>query len=79
MNVEPPMIPLIQINNNEKWIDILLRLNCVGIQCQKSRTYRNSKYPCLIMAKTEEFLLFGCNSNMTLEAPETLKAGAKIQ
>ena len=57
VHVGPPPITPIKVITMTNWINILLRLNCVGIRRQKNRTFMNSKWPCLITAIRRIFVL----------------------
>ena len=82
VHVDPPLIPLTKIKNNENldkdFFRIKLRSN--------PRTQRLDLYDLYLFKITffdnrdpEEFLLIIRNFNITLEASGTLLAGAKIQ
>ena len=79
VHVETPLIPLINIKNDEK-----LDKYCVKMKLRRYPTSEKAHLYELKMSlfdsvKPEEFLLFVKNFNMTLEVLGTLVAGAKIQ
>ena len=79
VHVEPPPIPLIKSNNDEK-----MDKDCVKLKLHRDPTSQNFdlyefKVALFDNVDTEEFLLFVRNFNMTLEASVILTAGAKIQ
>ena len=79
VHVEPPLIPLIKINNDEKLDKDFVKIELRGdINSEKSNLYK-LKITLFDNSKYEEFLLFVRNLNMSLESSGMLKAGANIQ
>ena len=79
MHVDPTLIPLIKINNDDKLDKYFITIELHrGTTSQKSDTY-GLKTDLFDNGDLEEFLLFIWNFNMTLEASGTLKGGTKIQ
>ena len=54
-HMETPTIPLINVRTMTNRINILLKLYCVGIRCQESRTTMNLKWPSLIMTNRKSY------------------------
>ena len=79
VHVDPPPIIPIKIKNNKKsdkyFVKIKLRRDPTS---EKSDLYE-LKIPLFDNGELEDFLLFVCNFNVTLEASGTLKAGVKVQ
>ena len=79
VHVEPPSIPLIKINKDDKsdkyFVEIKLRRDPTP---EKLDLYK-FKIALFDNGDTQEFLLFVCKCNMAIKALGMLNAGAKIQ
>ena len=77
--MDPPPIPLIRINNDDKSYKDFVKIELCRDTTSENLDFYEFKMALFGNGDSEEFLLFICNFNMTITASGRLEAGAKIR
>ena len=78
-HVDPPPTPLIKINHTDNLDKDFVKLNLRRDPTSDKSDLYEFKMALFDNGDPEEFLLFVCNLNMTIEATGTMEMAAKVQ